>query len=459
MTYQPTPSQIGASTFFKEAIDASPVPMEVGVGSTYIALPIQPAEFKNLGGGGTMQNILPSVMGDKKLNWGAHTRRQSQANEALFESNASGQAAESPKPRKKGRKPKKQPKEQKVAGQQEELDDDLPKDPRRRRVLERNRIAANKCRLRKRDEALALASREEAMEDQNRYLMTCFDSLTVEIYHLKTQLLRHTECNCVLIQNYIANEAQKCVDMLVPCSNAFDTYGNSLSPCDGIPSDASTAEVLNTRSLNGGGFPSTPRISSQQGSSASEVPDVMFDMMSLEPFQAATMAPDSMAFTKSVPPSDVVQYVQPCCTYVRTERKSTYTYYVRTMGSIILLIGEFMGHIVQIRGAVQKLRWLSSSTHSAILSRLKVSPKRWRPPKLTLPSFGDSLSTSAALTPRKASDTDAVTAKKILQRPLLGGRKSISLRVRNGKPSSDKSVKLKITLAIFPHIQKLYKRR
>jgi hypothetical protein len=105
----------------------------------------------------------------------------------LFESSASGQAIESPKPRKRGRKPKKRPKEQKLAGQQEELDDDdLPKDPRRRRVLERNRIAANKCRLRKHDEALALASREEAMEDENRYLLTCFDSLTVEIYYLKT---------------------------------------------------------------------------------------------------------------------------------------------------------------------------------------------------------------------------------------------------------------------------------
>jgi hypothetical protein len=55
-------------------------------------------------------------------------------------------------------------------------------------VLERNRIAANKCRLRKHDEALALASREEAMEDENRYLLTCFDSLKVEIYYLKTQL-------------------------------------------------------------------------------------------------------------------------------------------------------------------------------------------------------------------------------------------------------------------------------
>ncbi|KNB19464.1 hypothetical protein FOXG_22574 [Fusarium oxysporum f. sp. lycopersici 4287] len=290
MAYQPAPGQIDASSFFKEAIDASPTPMEVGVGSTYIALPTQPAQFKNLGGE-TLQNILPSVMGDKKLNRRDHTRRQSQANEA-----------------KRGRKPKKQPEEQKVVGQQEKLDDDDPKDPRQRRVLKRNRIAANKCRLRKRGEALALASREEVMEDQSRYLMTCFDSLTVEIYYLKTQLLQHTECNCVLIQNYIANEAQKCVNRLVACSTAFDTYDNSLSPCDGSPNDASTAENLNMQSLNGGGFPPNPRISSRQGSSASEVADVRFDMMSLGPFQTATMPPDSMAFTQPVPPLSSTEY-------------------------------------------------------------------------------------------------------------------------------------------------------
>jgi hypothetical protein len=272
MTYQPTPSQIGASSFFKEAIDASPVPMEVGVGSTYIALPIQPAEFRNLGGSETLRNILPSVMGDKKLNLRAHTRNQSQANEVLFESSASRQAAESPKPRKRGRKPKKQLKEQKVSGQQEELDnDDLPKDPRRRRVLERNRIAANKCRLRKRDEALALASREEAMEDQNRYLMTLFDSLTVEIYHLKTQLLRHTKCNCVLIQKYIANEAKKCVDGMLACSSVFDTHGSSWSPDHWIPINVNTAGELNMPGLEAGSSPPILTDSFQQGSRVSKV--------------------------------------------------------------------------------------------------------------------------------------------------------------------------------------------
>ncbi|KAF6527554.1 hypothetical protein HZS61_007856 [Fusarium oxysporum f. sp. conglutinans] len=299
MTYQPTPSQIGAISFFKEAIDASLVPMEVGVGSTYIALPTQPAEFKNLGGSEILQNILPSVMGDKKLNRRAHTRRQSQANEALFESSASGQAAESPKPRKRGRKPKKQPKEQKVAGQLEELDDDdLPKDPRRRRVLERNRMAANKCRLRKRDKALALTSREEAMEDRNRYLMTCFDSLTVEIYYLKTQLLQHTDCNCVLIQKYITNEAKKCADgMLAP--SAFDTHGSSWSPDHRRPSDANTAGELSMRGLEAGSSPPIWTNSFQQEPGVSKISDDIF-AMGLEPIQKATMPSDSIVFTQPV---------------------------------------------------------------------------------------------------------------------------------------------------------------
>jgi hypothetical protein len=129
-------------------------------------------------------------------------------------------------------------------------------------VLERNRIAANKCRIRKRDEALALASQKEAMENQTRSLTTFIGSLAVEIYHLKTQLLRNTECICILIQNYIANEAKKCVDKLVACSTVFDTHGNSLSSCDGNPSDASTAEELGMQTLNLGRFSSIPRISS-----------------------------------------------------------------------------------------------------------------------------------------------------------------------------------------------------
>ncbi|KAJ4127437.1 hypothetical protein NW754_007766 [Fusarium falciforme] len=291
ITYKPTPSQIGI--FFEEAIDTSPVPIEVGLGSSYIASPTQPAEFKTLGGNEAPQNTLPTVEGDKKLNHRPRNRRRSQAISAPSESSPSGQAAESPKPRKRGRNPKKQAKEQKAAGQQEDLHgDDLIKDPRRRRVLERNRIAATKCRHRKRDEALALASREQAMEDQNRYLSTCFDSLTAEIYYLKTQLLRHTDCNCVLIQKYIANEAKKSVNGLLVCSSAFHTHDSSLSPDYGSSSGASIADSWSMHRPEADSSPPPWTNPFQQGHGASEVRD-MFDM-GLEPFQTAAMPPDSM---------------------------------------------------------------------------------------------------------------------------------------------------------------------
>jgi hypothetical protein len=38
------------------------------------------------------------------------------------------------------------------------------------KILECNRIAAKKCRVRKLDEASALASRAQTLEDQDRYL-------------------------------------------------------------------------------------------------------------------------------------------------------------------------------------------------------------------------------------------------------------------------------------------------
>ncbi|KAM6513246.1 hypothetical protein FALCPG4_015696 [Fusarium falciforme] len=210
-------------------------------------------EFKVLGGDEAPQNILPTVEGDKKLDRRPRNRRRSQS-----ELSAPRQAAESHKPRKGGQNPKKRPKEQKAAGQQEELDeDDLPKDLRRRRILERNRIAATKCRLRKRDEASAFASRGQAMEDQYRYLSTCFDSLIFEIYHLKTQLLQHTDCNCVAIQQYIANESKKTMDGLLASSSAFHIHGSSLPPAHPhqdipgpsnliTPSDSGYGSVLNS---------------------------------------------------------------------------------------------------------------------------------------------------------------------------------------------------------------------
>lgn len=147
-----------------------------------------------------------------------------------------------PKPKKRGRKPKKRPGYD-GSDDDEDLDEDgFPKDPRRRRILERNRIAANKCRIRKRDEEEALASREYSVEDQHRHLSNCVDSLKWEIYHLKTQLLRHTDCKCVLIQRYCARQAKRTVDYMT--APALPYLGVSTSPENNSSRGASTADSV-----------------------------------------------------------------------------------------------------------------------------------------------------------------------------------------------------------------------
>lgn len=259
--YQSTPSQIPDNSFFDEAIDRSPASIEPGFASSYIPSPTHSLGSNMIGDHGTSHYTMPTADDDKKTAEWIPDRRESLASSAFSEMSSSPVVG--PKPKKRGRKPKKQLREQAGLGLEEEFDDDdLPKDPRRRRILERNRIAATKCRLRKRDEASALASREQAMEDQNRYLSNCFDSLTAEIYHLKTQLLRHTDCNCVLIQRYITNEAKKSVDGLLACSSSFHQYGDSLSPeymgscgTSGSSSGSSTADSLNLHSPGSDGVP------------------------------------------------------------------------------------------------------------------------------------------------------------------------------------------------------------
>jgi len=295
--YQSTPIQIPDSTFFEEAIDRSPVSIEAGFASNYIPSPTHCVGSNALGDHGTPHYMLSSPADDKRSDQWAFDRRQSQASTVFSET--STPTVPAPKPKKRGRKPKKQLKEQAGPGQEDELhDDDLSKYPRRRRILERKRRAATKCRLRKQDEASALASREQAMEDQNRYLSNCFDSLTAEIYHLKTELLRHTDCNCLLIQRYIADEAKKSVDCLLGCSSAFNQYGGSVSPeyidscgTSESSSGSSTIDSLNLHSPGSDGGPAVWASSFQHGIDQYHKTTMPTDrMMSVQPCPGMPLA-------------------------------------------------------------------------------------------------------------------------------------------------------------------------
>jgi hypothetical protein len=83
-----------------------------------------------------------------------------------------------------------------------------------RKVQERNRRASNKFRVRKQEVERKLRSAEKDMEQINRDLSTCATDLTLQVHNLKMRLLQHTDCDCALIQEYIANEAHRYIQDL-----------------------------------------------------------------------------------------------------------------------------------------------------------------------------------------------------------------------------------------------------
>ncbi|KAF5696896.1 hypothetical protein FGLOB1_13171 [Fusarium globosum] len=89
----------------------------------------------------------------------------------------------------------------------EQSDDEL--DEYSRNIQERNRVASNKFRVKKREHAKKLRADEENMEQTNRKLLSSVSDLTQQVYELKMKLLQHTDCDCRLIQEYIANQANQ----------------------------------------------------------------------------------------------------------------------------------------------------------------------------------------------------------------------------------------------------------
>jgi hypothetical protein len=81
--------------------------------------------------------------------------------------------------------------------------------PYTRKVRERNRRAANKVRYRQREAEKSLESTEKDMGEAHRDLTTCVKDLNHEVQSLKLQLLQHVGCDCALIQEYIACEANR----------------------------------------------------------------------------------------------------------------------------------------------------------------------------------------------------------------------------------------------------------
>ena len=92
------------------------------------------------------------------------------------------------------------------------VDPNDPEETRRSKFLERNRVAASKCRQKKKEWTQNLENKARDLQRQNHELRLVVDSCKEEILFLKGEMLKHTTCGCTTIQEYLQRGANTFVE-------------------------------------------------------------------------------------------------------------------------------------------------------------------------------------------------------------------------------------------------------
>ena len=82
-----------------------------------------------------------------------------------------------------------------------------PEDEKRSKFLERNRVAASKCRQKKKEWTSSLEARARELQNTKNQFALVVSSLKDEILFLKGEMLKHNGCQCARISEYLDNEA------------------------------------------------------------------------------------------------------------------------------------------------------------------------------------------------------------------------------------------------------------
>ncbi|KAJ2978120.1 hypothetical protein NUW58_g7593 [Xylaria curta] len=85
------------------------------------------------------------------------------------------------------------------------------KEGRRRHFLQRNRVAAMKCRRKKKEWVNDLEGTKSELETRNSRLHMELDQLSTQASHIRAQLMAHANCHDSNINKWIENEAKRFV--------------------------------------------------------------------------------------------------------------------------------------------------------------------------------------------------------------------------------------------------------
>jgi len=86
-------------------------------------------------------------------------------------------------------------------------------DGKRDKFLERNRIAASKCRQKKKEWVSELQETKQGLENQHAQLQMEYNGLVDEVTRMKNELMSHANCNDQNINLWLENEARRFVQV------------------------------------------------------------------------------------------------------------------------------------------------------------------------------------------------------------------------------------------------------
>ncbi|GKZ27019.1 hypothetical protein AbraIFM66951_004107 [Aspergillus brasiliensis] len=105
---------------------------------------------------------------------------------------------------------------------------------KRERFLERNRVAANKCRKKKKEHAKQLECRCEAVSREKMLLESQVDHLRGEILSLRNELLRHSHCGDARIKCHLAKMVKQLSKKTGTTTPSPEEKKESLPPTDNL---------------------------------------------------------------------------------------------------------------------------------------------------------------------------------------------------------------------------------
>lgn len=122
-------------------------------------------------------------------------------------------------------------------------------DDKRSQFLERNRVAASKCRQKKKEWTSNLEQKARELQASKTSLALLVSSLREELLYLKGEALRHTTCDCNSVREYLARNAEASLPRShldhatsphSTCSLSFDAMDLSSSIMGGSPHSSAT---------------------------------------------------------------------------------------------------------------------------------------------------------------------------------------------------------------------------